>query len=587
MIRFQDITIEDRELILGYTFWGEQQNCDLSFANMVGWRFLYGTQFAELDGCLVFRFWVEHHLAYMMPVPKPRLRQDGAYGVERCEECLAGVVKALREDAVAMGHPFLMVGVGSDMSGLFERHFPGLFEIKPDRDYHDYIYERERLATLTGKKLQAKRNHVNKFKSLYPHYEYRELTADLMPQCLALEKRWRAQSKGDADSETEGHLLEELRFMFRTFHRWEALQLTGGALFVDGRMVAFTYGCPINHCTFDICVEKADMEYEGAFSVINQEFARHLPAHYTYINREEDLGEPGLRRAKLSYRPSQLLEKSVVMERRPLASFGEPAHVKEEVMALWREVFQDPEPFVRLYFTRVYRGEYNYCCRMENRVVAALQMLPYTMLYHGREVKTVYVSGVCTMPACRGEGVGSNLMRQAHHGVFGREALFATLIPAEEWLLGWYARMGYAPVIACTPPPADPRTTSFAGFDALQRAKRCVLLHDAEGYEVICEDARLEGDAYRLPDRPVPAMLRVIHVLRALELYAEVHPETNAVWRVEGDADIPENNAYYVLGGGQVRRTDEPLPDAIPIHIVRLAELLFPDGEAEMNLMLN
>ena len=84
---------------------------------------------------------------------------------------------------------------------------------------------------------------------------------------------------------------------------------------MDGKLVAFTYGCPINSDTFDVCVEKADVDYEGAFSIINQEFVRHLPPQYIHINREEDLGEEGLRRAKLSYKPEFLLEKYSIMER--------------------------------------------------------------------------------------------------------------------------------------------------------------------------------------------------------------------------------------------------------------------------------
>ena len=103
--------------------------------------------------------------------------------------------------------------------------------------------------------------------------------------------------------------------MTRAFNRWSELGLFGGSIFVGGRMVAFTYGCPINHNTFDVCVEKADVNYEGAFSIINQEFAKHIPEQYFYINREEDLGIPGLRQAKLSYQPFLLLEKSAAVKR--------------------------------------------------------------------------------------------------------------------------------------------------------------------------------------------------------------------------------------------------------------------------------
>ena len=97
----------------------------------------------------------------------------------------------------------------------------------------------------------------------------------------------------------------------------------------------------------------------------------------------------------------------------------------------------------------------------------------------------------------------------------------------------------------------------------MQRAKNCVLLHDEAGYGVIREDIRLAGEAYRPQAEDIPAMLRVINAKKALRLYAEAHPGVDMVLRVEGDADIPMNNAYYVLKDGKVRQTDEPCLSAV------------------------
>lgn len=99
--------------------------------------------------------------------------------------------------------------------------------------------------------------------------------------------------------------------MTAALQHMEQLDIQGGVLYVDGKIVAFTFGAPINHETFDTCVEKANTEIEGAYAMINYEFANHIPEQYIYINREEDLGLEGLRRAKLSYHPEVLLEKYV------------------------------------------------------------------------------------------------------------------------------------------------------------------------------------------------------------------------------------------------------------------------------------
>ena len=104
----------------------------------------------------------------------------------------------------------------------------------------------------------------------------------------------------------------EHRVMETIFSNWDALGMIGGSIFVDGRMVAFTYGSAVTTDTFDVCVEKADRHVECAFAIINQQFAEHLPEQYIYLNREEDMGIPGLRQAKLSYHPEILLTYNVV-----------------------------------------------------------------------------------------------------------------------------------------------------------------------------------------------------------------------------------------------------------------------------------
>ena len=579
---------DDRQLIQSYTLWGERQNCDLSFANLISWKYLYNTQFAIVNDYLVFRFHYNRHLAYMMPVAKPQLQEDGTFKVQPCDECSIEVIKAIRDDSIAMGHPFLMMGVCNYMRDLIEQRFPDTFDIKPNRDFADYIYTREKLVNLSGKKLQSKRNHINKFKSLYPNYEYRALTPDLIPQCLALEKQWRKVSKDDTDeTDLDEELSEELRSMTRAFNRWDRLGLVGGTIWVDNKLVAFTFGCPINQTTFDVCIEKADVNYEGAFTIINQEFVKHLPEKYFYINREEDMGDEGLRRAKESYRPDILLEKNIIMEKYPLADFEDQDRIKEETRELWKLVFNDSEKFMDLYFNRVYQPKYNITCQINRHVVAALQTLPYTLLYHGSEVKTAYISGVSTHPDFRQQGVADNLMRQAHFDLFYKEVVFATLIPAEKWLYEWYGRCGYAEQITCTPPPTGIEKMNFETFDKLQRTKSCVLLHDREGFDIIQEDIRLAGADYHPTTQPVQAMIRVVNVKRALELYLKHHPETNTVLRVEDDHDIPMNNAYYILKSGRVKKTDEPDANALRLRIEALANLIFKDEGAEMNLMLN
>ena len=581
MIKFHDVKTSDRELIQSYTLCGDRQNCDLSFANIISWRFLYNTQIAEVDGFLVFRFYTGHHLAYMAPVWK-------CAWDEAMRDRFAAVVRQMRDDSITLGHPFLMLGVCSYMAEILETTFPNTFDIKPDRDHFDYIYSREKLATLSGKKLQGKRNHCNKFRKTFPNYVYKDLTKDMIPECIAVEENWREVTKEDTEGDEE--LSEELRSMTRVFDLWDEIGAIGGTIWVDDKLIAFTFGSPITNKVFDVCVEKADTSYEGAFSIINQEFARHLPEQYEYMNREEDLGIEGLRYAKLSYKPDILLEKNVVMEKYPLAQEEDQQRIKEETISLWRDTFHDVEPFIQLYFSRVFKPEYNITCQADKHTVAALQALPYTMKYYDKEVRTAYISGVSVREEYRKKNMGGNLMSQAHFQLYHKGAVFATLIPAEEWLYEWYERCGYARHIMVTAPPTDVDNMDFDSFDKWQRSKDCVLLHDAEGFDIIKEDHRIalsiDPNAKRQTEN-IQGMIRVINAEKALQLYAQRHPNRIENLRIYNDSDIPKNNMYFQIKEGHVCHTNQPLPNTRSLTINELVDYIFKDDKLEMNLMLN
>ena len=162
------------------------------------------------------------------------------------------------------------------------------------------------LDALVGKKFQSKRNHVNKFKRTY-NYEYTPITPDRIQECLDLEAEWCKANNCDQHEGTGN----ERRALVYALHNFEELGLTGGILHVDGKIAAFTFGMPINQDTFGVHVEKADTSIDGAYAMINYEFANHIPEQYVYLNREEDLGIEGLRKAKLSYQPAIILEKYV------------------------------------------------------------------------------------------------------------------------------------------------------------------------------------------------------------------------------------------------------------------------------------
>ena len=289
MISFKDIELKDKDLITSYTMKSPRRNCDLSFSNLCSWRFLYNTQYAILDGFLILKFWAEDKLVYMMPIGNGDLKK---------------VLDAMIEDSKYEKEQFCMLGVCSGMCEELKEIMPDRFHFEADRDYTDYLYLRTDLATLAGKKFQSKRNHVNKFRKTY-NYKYVPLTPDRIPECMELEAEWCKMNNCNQHEGTGN----ERRALIYALQNFDALGLTGGILHVDGKIAAFTFGMPINEDTFGVHVEKADTRIDGAYAMINYEFANHIPEQYTYLNREEDLGIEGLRKAKLSYQPTILLEK--------------------------------------------------------------------------------------------------------------------------------------------------------------------------------------------------------------------------------------------------------------------------------------
>lgn len=237
MIPFKDITLADKDTITSFTMKSDRRNCDLSFSNLCSWRFLYDTQFAVVDNFLVFKFWAGEQLAYMMPVGTGDLK---------------AVLWELIEDARKENQHFCMLGVCSNMRTDLEAILPEQFTFTEDRDYADYIYLRSDLSTLKGKKFQAKRNHINRFRNTYPDYEYTPITPDRIQECLDLEAEWCKVNNCDQQEGTGN----ERRALIYALHNFEALGLTGGILHVNGKIVAFTFGMPINHETFGVHVEK-------------------------------------------------------------------------------------------------------------------------------------------------------------------------------------------------------------------------------------------------------------------------------------------------------------------------------------------
>lgn len=298
-IAFKRAELEDKEIISEYFKNHTSRSCERTFVNVFLWSRQYPVKWAVIEDALVFKSEDENHVSFAFPAGE--------------DENVKRALKVMEAYSKEKGYPFSMYNVTPDNFEKLEAWYPGRFQIEYVRDDADYVYESEKLAALPGKKLHSKRNHVNKFKAVYGNrWGYESISKENIEECFQMALRWRNDNGCEEDIEKNAEMCVTLN----SLRLFEELELVGGVLRVDGEIVAFTIGEPISLDTFVVHIEKAYAEIPGAYNMINQQFVEHECMGYQYVNREEDTGAEGLRRAKLSYRPVFLVEKGNVTERR-------------------------------------------------------------------------------------------------------------------------------------------------------------------------------------------------------------------------------------------------------------------------------
>lgn len=296
-IDFKKIKLEDKDLIQEYFDRYPGRSCERTFANIFLWSRSYPVTWALVEKALVVKSESEENLAFAYPAGEP----------EQVKKAIDRLLKCGKEENLPV-----CFFVTEEQFEQLECFYPGAFQVEYDRDDADYVYESEKLATLSGKKLHGKRNHINKFKKLYEdRWSYEPMSKDNIEDCFQMQFKWRAENDGDEDQEKR----EELCVLQNGLRLFEELKFTGGVLRVDGKVVAFTFGETLCQDTFVVHFEKALTEIEGAYTMINQQFVEHACMKYKYVNREEDTGLEGLRQAKMSYRPAFLVQKGVAVEK--------------------------------------------------------------------------------------------------------------------------------------------------------------------------------------------------------------------------------------------------------------------------------
>ena len=290
MIPFKPFKPGDRAKYAPYLALAKDKGCEYGFANLCMWGRQQG---AVLEEGLVFFSQFNRKTIYPFPLG----------------ENTKALVERLMEDAKERGIPLRLTGLLAEDCRRLQSLFPGMFRFHNARSDYDYIYHIEDLAALKGKTYQSKRNFANRFQKNHPNCQVVPIGEENRRAVEQMLEIWYA-GRQEKDPSEDFHM--EKAAVAKALACREELGIEGIALMEDGRVLAMTLGSPLTEDTFDIHFEKALDTEDGAYARINQAFAGYLMEKYPalrYLNREDDMGLEGLRKAKLSYHPARLTEK--------------------------------------------------------------------------------------------------------------------------------------------------------------------------------------------------------------------------------------------------------------------------------------
>lgn len=293
IINFQEIKLEDKAVFDSFFKAGYYENSHFTFTNLFMWRKPYNMMWCVENGVLFLKAeWETDEFALQPFGPKEKIQW---------------AIKRLTEYFKTLGKPLIFYGLEKWMADELTAFPDAEFSIVSDQDNFDYVYSSSDLINLKGRKFHSKKNHLNNFHKNYPNTRYISITDEVITLCKLTVNGWYKTRSQDLPDDP--FIAAEREAIIEVLNNFDKLMLKGGALVDNNRVIAFTFGEQLNTDTAVIHVEKADPDINGAYTFINQAFVLNEWSDMKFINREEDMGIEGLRKAKESYRPTKLIYK--------------------------------------------------------------------------------------------------------------------------------------------------------------------------------------------------------------------------------------------------------------------------------------
>lgn len=262
-----------------------RESCDYSVCNLLTWGKIYNNQFCHYQGRLVVYNAKHSYVFFPMGEYLPAAE-------------LAQLLRGFKE----IDPKVSLIQIPEEyVSSTPEIH--DYFELSENRDWDDYVYSCQKMVELRGKKLAKKKNLISQFRRLYPDYKVLRITPYHRENLCRFTQKWRLEREVGGD-----YLKTEFEAIRNTLDMWDSLPVDGIIICIDRQMVAYSIFSPQTKCMATIHFEKYDPTKKGSGQLINWETARYLNQEYKWLNREQDIGLPGLRQAKNSYMPDRMIK---------------------------------------------------------------------------------------------------------------------------------------------------------------------------------------------------------------------------------------------------------------------------------------
>lgn len=403
-MNFRKLDIEDKNIIEKYRnyIYDNYEASDLNFVNLYAWRLCDEIEISKNEDFIVIKGKAGNETYFLPPLVKNK---------EMLEKTFALIKQYCDKNKIIP----IIRGVTDDILALFNNVNIDSFHFITYRntDVDEYVYSSNDLITLSGKKFNAKRNHVKHFTSNYQYVlkSYESSDYERIVECLL---SWGREKTLDYEIEAITSVLKNYEF----------LNVFCNMLEVDNKIIAFTIGTICNENIGIELFEKANIDYDGAYAAINQLTAERYFSNIKFINRQEDMGIPGLRKAKLSYHPHHMINKYSLVAKEVIDD------LKELYIDSFSEDLINPS-YVKYFFDKRINFNQTMFIEKDRKIISALYLLNRKFNFNDKTLESILISTASTLTAYRHQGYFHKLMIDTLKELENRMLPFVILYPTD------------------------------------------------------------------------------------------------------------------------------------------------------------